>query len=75
MYNPSIKKCIFAQKFQLVIVISSFKGENSTDINNYRPISMIDWWLISNNFAKNYQKPIHKIPKSVQINLKILIRF
>jgi len=46
IYNLSISKCTFPDKLKVAIIRPLFKHGDATNINNYRPISMI------NNFAK-----------------------
>jgi len=52
IYNLSISECTFPDKLKLAIIKPLFKNGDSTNINNYRPISMII------NFTKKLEKII-----------------
>jgi len=52
IYNLSISKCTFPDKLKIAIIKPLFKHGDATNINNYRPISMIS------NFAKILEKII-----------------
>ena len=63
IYNLSIKYCLFPEKFKIAVVAPLFKGGNRTEINNYRPISMIV------NFAKLLEKIIkNRLMKYLESN-------
>jgi len=55
LYNLSIVKCTFPDKFKIAVVIPLYKGGNHTYVNNYRPISML------NNFSKFLEKIIKNL--------------
>lgn len=52
IYNLSISKCTFPDKLKIAIIKPLFKHGDATNINNYRPFSMIS------NFAKILKKII-----------------
>lgn len=52
IYNLSISKCTFPDKLKIAVIKPLFKHGDATNINNYRPISMIS------NFAKILEKII-----------------
>lgn len=53
IYNLSISESTFTDKLKLAIIKPLYKNGDSTNINNYRPISMIS------NFAKILEKIIN----------------
>ena len=58
-FNQSFNAGKFPSKFKLAKVVPAFKKGNSTDLNNYRPISLLK------TFSKILEKAMHKRMLSV----------
>jgi len=53
IFSKSIKQGIMPSDFKIAKVVPVFKSDSTTDVNNYRPISLIS------NFAKILEKIVH----------------
>ena len=54
IFNQSFNTGKFPSSFKLAKVVPAFKNGNSTDLNNYRPISLL------NTFSKILESAMHK---------------